>query len=613
MHITGSKRRKCFAALSPLIVVLAGASVAAAPALKNASELLTRAESLKTVDNAAFSRMIQELEGRTNELSETQKWRLRYLQAWQNAYIGQEGLATEKLEAVAKQAPDSTLRIEAIGTLINVLGVGHHYNEAFHYLDQALDNLPQITDKEARFHLLAEASQLLGDAGQYDLAASYASQIVADYPNGRNGCIGRLLELHAEFRGGQTKIAKEKFQDGIDRCLAIGEKLMADTIRRDMITMILQQNGTDEALAALQTHYAEVKEFNYPALAAEFSALLAQAYWKKDNSLLAQKYAITAIDIASKSDLTEPLIKSYQLLYEIEQQQGNLRDALDYHEKYVAADKEHLDDVREKALAYQIVKQQVEAKKIELGALNKQNKILQLQQALDHKAVETSRLYITLLLTVLTSIAFWLYRLKLSQLRFMRLARRDGLTGIFNRQHFVEEADQSLRYAAKSLRGACLVLIDLDHFKNINDTHGHIAGDNALKRVVEICQQHLYSCDVFGRIGGEEFGILLPECTLIQALERAERIRLTIQATADGDDERIPLTASFGIASAAHYNYNLRRLLIAADDALYRAKRNGRNRVVVNMNEQAPSPSPANGRTASKKLANTAPYADSTD
>lgn len=588
MHIAGNKRRN-FAGLFLLVVVLAGANVAAAPVIENAPELLVRAESLKTVDNAAFSRMIQELEGRTAELSETQKWRLRYLQAWQNAYIGQQDLATERLEAVAKQAPNSVLRIEAIGTLINVLGVGHHYDEAFHYLDQALDNLAQISDKEARFHLLGEASQLLSDAGQYDLAASYANQIIADYPNGRNGCIGRLLELHAEFRGGQTKIPKEKFQQAIDRCLVIGETLMADTIRRDMITMILQQNGTDEALAELQTHYPEVKDFNYPALAAEFSALLAQVYWKKGNSLLAQKYAITAVDIASKSDLTEPLVKSYQLLYQIERQQGNLRDALAYHEKYVAADKEHLDDVREKALAYQIVKQQVEAKKTELSAANKQNQILQLQQALDHKAVETGRLYITLLLTVLASIAFWLYRLKRSQLRFMRLARRDGLTGIFNRQHFVEETEQVLRYVAKSSRGACLILIDLDHFKNVNDTYGHVAGDTALKRAVMICQEHLRSCDVFGRIGGEEFGILLPECTLIQGLERAESIRQAIQIVPEDGTEHISLTASLGVACTAHYGYDLRSLLISADDALYRAKRNGRNRVVVSMNEHAPA------------------------
>jgi diguanylate cyclase (GGDEF)-like protein len=611
MHATGNKCRKyCHAGILLLLIVLAGVAHAAAPAPQSVSQLLARAENIKTVDNAAFAKLLQELQDRIAELSEEEKWQLRYMQAYQNAYIGKEELARAELEAIAKEAPDSTLRTKVTGTLINVLGAGHHYDEAFQYLDHALDNLAQVTDKEARFHLLAEASQLLSDAGQYELAAAYANQIIVDYPSGRNGCIGGMFELHAKLRGGHANIAKEEFQAKIDSCLAVGEKMIADAVRRDMAMLDMQQNKVDDAIALLQEHFEEVKGFNYPALTADYDVLLAQAYWKKDNSVLAQKYAIIAADISAKSDFNESLVKSYQLLYQIERQQGNLRDALAYHEKYVAADKEHLDDVREKALAYQIAKQQVEAKKVELNELNKQNQILQLHQALDHKAVETSRLYIALLLTVLASIVFWLYRLKRSQLRFMRLARRDGLTDIFNRQHFVEEAEQSLRYVAKSQRGACLILIDLDHFKNINDSHGHVAGDQVLKRAVSICQQHLHSCDVFGRLGGEEFGILLPDCTPIQALERAEYIRQTIQALPEDDHGHIPLTASFGIASTTHHGYDLRCLLVAADRALYRAKHNGRNRVVLSMNEKAP-PSSDGQHARNDIFTSASPYIDS--
>jgi diguanylate cyclase (GGDEF)-like protein len=612
MRSPGSKRRKHRTGFFLLLAMLASAAGAAAPAL-DVPQLLTRAESIKTADNENFVRLLQELEVHATELSESQQWQLSYLQAWQVAYSGQDDKAKSLLETLVKQAPGTGLRIQATATLINVLGVGHHYEEAFEYLDHALDDLPQVNDKEARHHLLEEASQLLSEAGQYDLAAGYANQIIADNPSGRDSCIGHMYALRAEVRGGQTKILNQLFQDGISRCLGVGEKLAADTIRRDMAVLAMQQEGPDQALSLLQGSYAEVKELNYQDLTAEYDILLAQAYWKKGNVVFAQKYAIATVDIASKSDLIEPLIKAYQLLYEAERQSGNLRDALSYHEKYVAADKEHLDDIREKALAYQIVKQQVEAKKVELDALNKQNQILQLQQALDHKAMETSRLYIALLLTVLASIAFWLYRLKRSQLRFMRLARRDGLTGIFNRQHFVEEAEQALRYVAKSLRGASLILIDLDHFKNVNDTHGHVAGDHVLKRAVSICQKHLHSADVFGRIGGEEFGILLPECTLIQALERAESIRQAIQSVPDDDDEHVPLTASFGVASTAHYGYDLRRLLVAADSALYRAKHDGRNRVVVSMNDHTPSPSSAGHRAHSGKRTSDSSYADSTE
>lgn len=607
MHATGNKRRKyCYAGILLLLIVLAGVANAAVPAPHSASQLLVLAENTKTRDNAAFAKLLQELKGRTAELSEGEKWRLRYMQAYQNAYIGKEELARTELEAIVKEVPDSSLRTKVIGTLINVLGTGHHYDEAFQYLDHALDDLAQVTDKDARFHLLSEASQLLSDAGQYELAAIYANQITVDYPSGRNGCIGGMFELHAKLHGGQVNIANEQFQAKIDSCLAVGEKMIADAIVRDMAVLDMQQNKVDDALALLQKHYEEVKGFNYPALTADYNVLLAQAYWKKDDALLAQKYATAAAEISARSDFIESLVKSYQLLYQIERQQGNLRDALAYHEKYVAADKEHLDDIREKALAYQIAKQQVETKKIELEALSKQNQILHLQQALDHKAMVTSRLYIALLLTVLASIALWLYRLKRSQLRFMRLARRDGLTGIFNRQHFVEEAEETLRYVGKSLRGACLILIDLDHFKDINDTHGHVAGDAVLKRAVAVCQCHLNSCDVFGRLGGEEFGILLPECTVIQALERAERIRVAIQQV--DSDEDVPLTASFGIATTAHYGYELRRLLIAADSALYRAKNEGRNRVVVSMDDYAPRATAGSSQT--RHAETSSPYAN---
>ncbi len=97
------------------------------------------------------------------------------------------------------------------------------------------------------------------------------------------------------------------------------------------------------------------------------------------------------------------------------------------------------------------------AKKLQIDTLNKQNQILTLQQELNKKAVEASRLYIVLLLLVLASIALWAYRVKRSQLRFMKLARRDGLTGIFNRQHFVNEAERQLQYCRNSARDACVV------------------------------------------------------------------------------------------------------------------------------------------------------------
>ncbi|WP_158543374.1 tetratricopeptide repeat-containing diguanylate cyclase [Dyella psychrodurans] len=560
--------------------------------------LLALADSIKTSDHDGFTNLLKQLNQTTAGLSNEQQWYLRYLNAWETGYVGDIEKAKPELRDVIDGAPDIDFRMRATATLINLLGIEHRYQEAFGLLDQAMDNLPNITHKDARFQVLAESSQLLIQAGQYDLASTYADQIIADYPQGRNGCIGKFLKVHAEFLRGTTPVDEAQSQNAIDTCDKVGEGIPADSIRRDMASFAMQQGKINDAIALLVNRYPHVVSYQYLDLTSEYDALLAQAYWKTNDIRRAEKYALDTADIAVKSNFTQPLSVAYQLLFQIEQQKGDMRDALAYHEKYMEVDKSHLDDTREKALAYQIVRQQVEAKKIQLETLNKQNQILQLQQALDLKQVETSRLYIALLLTILASIAFWLYRLKRSQLRFMRLARRDGLTGIFNRQHFVDEAEQSLRYAAKSLRGACLILIDMDHFKQINDTHGHIVGDHVLKQAVATCQRYLHSCDVFGRLGGEEFGILLPECTPSKALDRAEEIRQAINATPDGDSVPLVISASFGIASTEHHSYDLRRLLVAADDALYRAKRHGRNRVVMNIGDSVPA---AHGSSQDRK------------
>ncbi|MFK2873087.1 tetratricopeptide repeat-containing diguanylate cyclase [Dyella lipolytica] len=575
-----------------LLCLLAGVAFAATPESSDSSQLLARADAIKTVDNTAFAKLLEQLDKNTANLSEAQKWTLRYLHAWELGYTGQFVKAKPELEVIARQAPDNTMRINATASLINILGFGHHYEEAFAQLDQGLDELPRVSDKNARFHLMAEAAQLLIGAGQYDLATSYTDQIIADYPDGRNGCIGRYLKVHANFLDGRMRASDLDAQQGLETCVKAGENMWTDAIRRDVANFAIQQGRIPEAIRLLQNSYANVVGYHYPELTAEYDALLAQAYWETNDSAHAEKFALDTVDIAKKDDYTQPLSTAYELLFQIARQQGDLRNAVTYREKFVAADKDHVDELREKALAYQFAKQQVEIKKSQLEELNKKNQILQLQRALDHKAVETSRLYIALLLTVLASIGFLLYRLKRSQLRFMRLARRDGLTGIFNRQHFVDEAEQALRYTAKSMRGACLILIDMDHFKLINDTHGHTVGDQVLRRAVTMCQRYLRSCDVFGRLGGEEFGILLPECTPTQALYRAEQIRAAIHATTEDEPQDIPISASFGIASADHYGYELRKLLIAADDALYSAKREGRNRVVMSETDtDAVSPS----------------------
>jgi diguanylate cyclase (GGDEF)-like protein len=578
----GRLRVAFFAISIPLAFLLAGPLSAAVPASADAEQLLRRADTIKTSNHAEFTELLKQLDGDAKKLPAEQQWYLRFLVAWEAAYSGDYETATKSLNAIMDQSPSATLRFRAGATLVNMLGIGHRYEEAFARLSQLLDQLPEIDDKEARFQGLAEAAQLYIEAGQYDLALNYSDQLLAENSTGEYACKGRYLVLDARYRSGKLQDIARQFREGIDVCVEVGGVLFANGIRADMARFEIEQGRAAAAIDLLQKNYADVVGAKYQSLISQFDALLAMAYWKNGQVALAEKFAHDAINSSIRNEYTESLTTAYELLYRIKLQQGDFAAALSWHEKYMAADKADLNDVSTKALAYQVVKQQVQAKKLEVETLGKQNQILQLQQALDRKASEASRLYIALLLSMLAFIAFWAYRIKRSQLRFMRQARRDGLTDIFNRQHFVSSAEQQLQYCKRSARQACLVLIDLDHFKVVNDTHGHAVGDRVLKRAVAACQAHLRSSDIFGRLGGEEFGIVLPDCTLEQALNRAEQIRAAIATAATGEDSPgVPISASFGVATIARSGYELRDLLIDADDGLYRAKREGRNRVGV--------------------------------
>jgi diguanylate cyclase (GGDEF)-like protein len=167
-------------------------------------------------------------------------------------------------------------------------------------------------------------------------------------------------------------------------------------------------------------------------------------------------------------------------------------------------------------------------------------------------------------------------------------ATRDALTGCWNRRVILETLGRETDRAEREKRNLGVVMLDLDHFKMINDTHGHSAGDEALREVVRRVTGVIRSYDAVGRIGGEEFLIVLPGCDELCALSHAERLRQVIERTpvsVDGIDIRV--TASLGASSMQPGNAMSPGLLVrAADQGLYTAKRQGRNRVSFHLPEQ---------------------------
>lgn len=546
-----------------------------AAAEQQAIEQLRLADSVKMTRHGQFVAILDSVQARRDQLNPVDQHYLAYLQSWRKVYDGKYQVAIEELNDLLEIVEDPVLKVRARATLVNVLSLAVRYNDAFSELTRMLEALQGISDPDAREQAHGVAALLYNQVEQYALGLEYAQMIINENWQGRGLCKGGQVKLEALYQSGQLSNALDDAQAAVQACTSMGDHVRANLIRTYIARAHIDQNQWDQALALLNTHYAEASATRYAFLISEIDAIRAHIAKNLGNLEDAKNYALSAVTNGVQDQYTEPLVTAYRVLYEVARDQGQLSAALRYHERYAEADKGYLDDISARQIAYEKVKHEILARQLQIDALNKRNEILQLER-------ENNRLYIALLISILAFIGLWGWKTKRLQMHFMRLSQKDGLTGIANRPHFLDRAQRLLETNRKSGQELCIVLCDLDYFKAINDRFGHAAGDHVLKRTVDACQSHMRPEDLFGRFGGEEFGIVLSGCELAVARERCEQLRAAVEGiTAVEFGMQSNVTASFGVASAKASGYELRLLLAHADAALYQAKRQGRNCVVV--------------------------------
>ncbi|MFZ6864512.1 GGDEF domain-containing response regulator [Undibacterium sp. Ji67W] len=163
-----------------------------------------------------------------------------------------------------------------------------------------------------------------------------------------------------------------------------------------------------------------------------------------------------------------------------------------------------------------------------------------------------------------------------------KIAMIDPLTGAGNRRHLQARGEAEISYSNRENLPLSILIFDIDHFKQVNDLHGHAIGDLVLQKVVDLAKSALRPSDFLARIGGEEFVVLLPGSTIEEAFLAAERLRSIIaSATLQFSEVKMQVTASFGISLRIADESNLDPAIARADEALYRSKHNGRNKVTV--------------------------------
>lgn len=205
----------------------------------------------------------------------------------------------------------------------------------------------------------------------------------------------------------------------------------------------------------------------------------------------------------------------------------------------------------------------------ELGELT--NTINRMASALQHERENLER-----------SVAERTKELQDANARLERLAVTDGLTGVFNHRRFQEQLQAELIRSERHKRPMGVLMVDVDFFKRVNDAMGHPAGDELLRRLAEVLGEDLRQTDMIARYGGEEFAVVLPETTKSEAMQVAERMRIAVEEKINDGKTPWPskITVSIGVATFPEDGKTAEQVLVAADQSMYVAKRQGRNRVI---------------------------------
>ena len=553
---------------------------------------LARAEDLKRVDYAEFGRLLDTLD--SDSLTEAQSEELAYLRAWQTVYGGNYAAGIDQLTKLVEQAKDATVRFRSRSSLVNALGLAQRHIESFEQLNLLIEELPQQDDPVARAQALAVAAQLHYIVGQNEDSLRLSTQLLeeTEIPWARCGALG--IQADSGIKTGKLVAVGKDLLDAIDECTLAGEYLFAGVMRVIAAKLYLSNDLPMEAVRSLSEHETEITSTRYHHLISDMAAQLARAQLALGNLDDAKRRAQQAIDISRVGEQTEPLAQAWRVLSEVASRRGEFAEAFQALQRNAEVERAYLDEVGQRALAFQLARYRTQAQKLEIEGLNRQNDVLRLQQEVNTTAVQNARLSILLLLTVLGFAVVWALRTRKMKRHFQLLAQSDSLTGAASRPHFMNHGRQLLEKAQRSGGRAALLIMDLDFFKTVNDEHGHAVRDEMLRRAADCCRETLAPHGLFGRLGGEEFGFILPGKSADEAVDLANDCRLAVHTIQYGSSEQPSyLSASFGVTSTAEEGFDMRDLLVAADGALYEAKRKGRNRVVHRQRRRSEAWTPA--------------------
>lgn len=554
---------------------------------------MDRLFALRTVDPPAFIAGVDALEAAPAPTRAEQRQFLQLLSANRAALQGRFAEAIALAEPLAASADHRALRLAAGSFVVNMRAGTREFEAGLRDLDRLLRSNPKAEGdlRDAVHSLWAVAAIFYAELDQPALSAWYAQRLASDSPSPRQACTADHFIVRARQASKDPTLSADDFDRANQRCREAGEHGVLPGMLSLAQGRFLRDSGRlDDALALMAQYREVIDATRYPRLVAEAYALDAELLLAAGRVAQAERQAQRAIDTSRDAPTSLPVAIAEKVLFEIQRRRGDNRAALQHLQRYIAANRAVADEDAAKARAMRTVQHENLLRDQQLALATERNRVLDLEARLAKAESRNAIVLTVVLLLTVAGLVAWGRRLWTDAKRFRELAQTDPLTGFATRQHFTEVTAATLARGLAEGRALMLVAFDLDHFKRINDRHGHLAGDAVLRAVSEAVRAVPSEVPrLVGRIGGEEFAVLLDGATERQAVAHAEALREAIAAARAVVDSgaSLSVTASFGLTGTHEGGHDLQGLLDRGDRALYRAKNEGRDRIAASM------PSPA--------------------
>ncbi len=550
---------------------------------------MQRLDALRTRDPQAFVAQARSLESLPAPTTVAQREFLEFLRANRATFEGRFADAIALAKPLAETAEDPALRLRAGSFVVNMQAGTRDFEDGLRLLSTLLKAHPKALPgmEEEQQRLWGVAATFYQELGQHALAIEYAKRVLDDAATVQNDCAASVVQEMARLDLKDSSQRTDDFTAAAALCRSAENRVGVDGFLPITEVRFLRQRGQlKEALSLLERRFGAIESTRYPRLVAEAYALDAELLLADERYVMAGKQAREALRLGKDLPTGLPVMMAEKVLYELARRAGDSQAALGHLQRHVAASQALAEEARIKELAFRTVQHEVLESEQQLVLTGERNRVLALQAQAAQAESRNALLLALLLGGGVLGAAVWTVRLIRQERRFRALSQTDALTGFANRAHFAALATSALARAATDGRRAALISFDLDHFKAVNDRHGHLAGDAVLRSVsaaVRSVQAEAGLRSTVGRMGGEEFALLLEGATPEQAHAHADACRKAIVAaqTALDDGQLLNVTASFGVADADTCGYALNPLLAASDRSLYHAKNDGRNRVAA--------------------------------